>query len=53
MEAGPSFSIDVVLTGFVLLQPLEVPETALLQNLQARAQSVLLLLYALQTLNLR
>lgn len=51
--ADPTFGLDVVLPGSVLLQPPEVPETSLLQDLQTRAQSVLLLLQILQTLNLR
>lgn len=51
--ADPAFSLDAVLPDPVLLQPLEVPEASLLQDLQTRAQSVLLLLEILQTLNLR
>lgn len=46
-------SLDNVLLRSVLLQPLVVPEASLLQDLQTRAQSILLLLQILQTLNLR
>lgn len=45
--------LDDVLLGLVLLQPLQVPEAGLLQDLQPRAQNVLLLLQVLQALNLR
>lgn len=34
--AKPTFGLDVILPGPVLVQPLEVPEASLLQNLQAR-----------------
>lgn len=45
--------LDSVLLCSVLLQPLEVPEASLLQDLQSRAQSILLFLQILQTFNLR
>lgn len=42
--ADPTLGFDAVLPGPVLLQPLEVPETRLLQDLQPGPQSILLLL---------
>lgn len=51
--AQRTLGLDDVLLRSVLLQPLEVPQASLLQDLQTRAQSVLLFLQILQTLNLR
>lgn len=51
--AHRTLGLDDVLLRSVLLQPLEVPEASLLQDLQTRAKSVLLFLQILQTLNLR
>lgn len=45
-------ALDAALVSPVLLQPLQVPEPSLLQDLQTRPQSVLLLLQILQLLNL-